>query len=254
MRVTRSGFRPLRECLSKSWHAQIHARASEVWQPPSMDSGLSWLGILSLGATALIAYYVYRLQKKEGESRDERDGAWKGAIRQAVEDLGEIVRQVAEQLAAAEEERIVAEAATETADEGADTSVLDRPRNVDDYLEALRSASVSIDASKAVWKKKARSSGERRGNLGWFVEDGREKRYFIHRGRTTTVRPAIPRSMLEAWEKKTKRDPKEIELDYQTGAGRGNHAWFVRTYDGKTWRISRGGQGKIGPTVTELES
>lgn len=235
-----------------------------------MERGWTWFGVLSLVlsllATGVVAYLVYRLQQKTHDDWADSDQGWKtdldagvndlrGAVEEArgeVADLGELVRQLAEQKAAAQEERIVADAAPE-AGEDSSTGIPSGPGRLDDYVQDLRSLNVPLNFDSLTWKKKVRCDGDQRGNLGWFVDDGGDKRYFIHRGRTTTVRPAIPRPLLDAWRQETGRKPCEIELDYQTGAGRGNHSWFLRAYDGTTWRISSGGQGKKTPTVAVME-
>lgn len=230
-----------------------------------MTWGWTWVGIIGLVETGLVALFVYLLQSKTHDDWAASDEGWKtdldagvqdmrGAVDAAqreVADLGELVRQLAEQVASEQDERIVADSEPEVGDEGnANTSV---PRKEEKYIEELQSRRLPLDLRNLNWKKKVRCDGDQRGNLGWFVDDGGEKRYFIHRGRTTTVRPAIPRRLLDAWEQATGRKPCEVKLDYQTGTGRGNHPWFLRAYDGTTWRISSGGQSKTTPTVTELE-
>lgn len=218
-----------------------------------MDWGISWLGVASLVATLLIAFYVYRLQRKESETWAEGDGKWKREATSHLEELREIMRGLAEQNAVALEERIEADSEPEPGGEGAGASVPTAPTGLAEHERDLRAEGVQLDFNKLVWAKKVRCDGEQRGNLGWFVSDGGENRYFIHRGRGLTVRPAIPRSLLDAWRQETSREPCEIELDYRTGVGPGNHAWFVRTYDGSTWRVSKGGAGRTAPTVTLLD-
>lgn len=60
---------------------------------------------------------------------------------------------------------------------------------------------------------------------------------------------------IEAWEEKVPgATPEDIRIDYQTGAGRGSHAWYIETYDGRTWKLSKGGAGVSGVTVTEVSA
>lgn len=165
-------------------------------------------------------------------------------------ELTELVRQLAEQKATEEQVRIAEESELGLEQTGIPTEHAE-PAQKDDYIRELQSRSLPLKFDSLNWNKKVRCDGDQRGNLGWFVDDG-DKRYFIHRGRTTTVRPARPSNMLAEWRKKTQKNPYEIELDYQTGENRGNHAWYVRTYSGRTWRIAMGGQSKTTPTITEL--
>lgn len=242
--------------------------------------GWTWAGLIGLGlavlglvATAFVAWLVYRLQRKTHDDWAASDDGWKSgldegvdALKGGVEDLKsaidearaevaaleDLVRETAEQKAAEEKERIEADSAPEPGDDSTGGVIPNAPGRLKEYVQDLRNEGLPLDYANLTWKKKVRCTGDRRGNLGWFVDDGGDKRYFIHRGRKTTVRPAIPRRLLEAWEDETGREPCEVELDYQTGVGRGNHAWFLRTYDGTTWRVTQGGQGRRTPTVTEL--
>lgn len=213
--------------------------------------------MLSLLATLLVAVLVYSRQSQDHTVWTRGDSTWKQTLDKAVKELGdavsavdEMVRGLAEKQADAENQQVEADSEPEPG--GIDGATRQRALR-EELTQSLRHRGVQIHVSRLAWKKKTRCNGDHRGNLGWFVDDGGDKRFFIHRGRTTTVRTAIPRPLLEAWESHTGRTSCEIELDYQTGAGRGNHAWFVRTYDGGTWRITKGGQGKNEVTVVEIE-
>lgn len=261
-RRIRTGENQIKGCIdlaSSHERSDLRAGFTRHLRPVAMEWGWTWVGVFGLLATVGVALLVFRLQKKTHDEWNDSDKRWKtdldagvSELRGEVATLGELIRQLAEQKAAAQEERIVADSEPETGEDGR-TTTPSVPRRLDDYVRDLRSLNVPLDLGNLTWKKKVRCDGDQRGNLGWFVDDGGDNRYFIHRGRTTTVRPAIPGPMLDAWRQETGRQPCEIELDYQTGAGRGNHSWFLRAYDGTTWRISSGGQGKKTPTVTVLE-
>ncbi|GMA38620.1 hypothetical protein [Mobilicoccus caccae] len=210
-----------------------------------MDLGLTWLGIASLLATLAIAFYVHRLQRKDSESWAEVDGEWKRESTAIFNELREVVRELAEQNAVAQEVRIEADSEPEPGQEPPNSASPSAPAGLSEYVKGLRAENVQLNFDNLRWTKKIRCDGEQRGNLGWFVGDDGENRYFIHRGRGLTVRPSIPRSLLDAWLQDTGREPCEIELDYRTGVGPGNHAWFVRTYDGTTWRVARGEKGRV---------
>lgn len=212
-----------------------------------MDSGLTWLGVISLAATSAIAFYVYRLQSKQSAYHARGLSTTMDDLRNEVRDYATGVA-----LAVAQNERVEADSDPEPGDENPDAIIPNTPREAAKYKNDLRDEGVDLDFDNLKWSKKVRCNGESRGNLGWFVGDLGDARYFIHRGRSTTIRPAIPKSLLTAWRQETDKEPCEIELDYQTGTGRGNHAWYIQTYDGTTWRVVRGGHGKKTPTVTRL--
>ncbi|MEI4744318.1 hypothetical protein [Rhodococcus erythropolis] len=193
--------------------------------------------ILGLVATGLVAWLVYWMQDKD-----------QTALKGVVDRIDDAVREISEKLAEGEQHQIE-EDSGEIAGEPT-TADAASPGNAEEYVRELKSRGIPLDYSKLRWSKKVRADGDGRGNLGWFVDDGGLKRYFIHRGRKTLVRPAIPRHLLTKWEEVTGKDPREIELDYQTGSGKGSHAWFVRTYAGDTWRI---GTGKGSVVVAHLD-
>ncbi|WP_032385957.1 hypothetical protein [Rhodococcoides fascians] len=203
--------------------------------------GWTYSGILSLAlgliATALVAWLVYWMQ-----SRDHT------ALKGVVDRIDGAVREISEKLA--EDEQHLIEQDSDSVQGDPTTADASAPAGIDDYIRELKGRGVKLDYSKLRWSKKVRADGDGRGNLGWFVDDGGSRRFFIHRGRKTVVRPAVPRHLLRKWEEVTGRNPREVELDYQTGRGSGSHAWFVRTYAGDTWRI---GTGKGSVTVTPLD-
>lgn len=169
-------------------------------------------------------------------------------VDEAVQGIDRAVADVAEMLAERDEQEI-ADDADDAGVEGANLADGNKPANEGVYLDALKRRGVDPGDSYR-WARKSRKEGEGRGNLGWFItlDDGR--RFFVHHGRKTKVRQAIPKELLNEWKAKADREPTDIELDYQTGKGRGNHAWFIRTYDGERWRIARG-KGSI--TVEKLD-
>jgi len=226
-----------------------------------MEWGLTWLGIASLLATGAVAALVYFRQNRDHARWAKPDSEWKtelksmvetlegavGDVDTGVEELNSAIRELSEKLAQADEREVAADAEPVPGEPiDADATA---PANVDEYTKELKARGIQLDYSKLRWSKKVRADGDGRGNLGWFVDSGGGKRYFIHRGRKTLIRPAIPRDLLAEWEKATGKHPREVELDYQTGRGKGNHAWYVRTYGGNTWRI---GTGKGAAAVTPL--
>lgn len=131
-----------------------------------------------------------------------------------------------------------------------------RPKAEDEFKHALQEAGAKLDMDNLLWRQKTAADG-RPGNLGWFVETPSPKytqRWFVRRAKNLTVRPAVPRDYLEAWESETGLDPTDIEVDYRENQGRGNHPWFVSTYDGDVWRLSKGGRGNDGVSVTKIQS
>lgn len=223
-----------------------------------MDWGLNVLGIMSLMATVVIAFGIFRLQGRSDARWQGLDSSWKSEMRDLTHQVDEGVRLLAEQAAEKDAKDIQQDASID--DEGDSAAPGDspsaaatlEPKDAAAYVEVLKAAGINVSYPDLKWARKVRGDGGR-GNLGWFVEDSSGKRYFVHRGRGGTVRPALPRRFLEAWETASGRRPTEIELDYQTGVGRGNHAWYVRTYSGDTWKLSAGGQGKSGITVTKID-
>lgn len=182
------------------------------------------------------------------------------AIRQngASEKLSQVVnathdttREVQQAIAELRDERIASDPVGE---DSADASPgVSAPEDPDALLRAVNARGAKLTPNQVKWAKKERAGGGR-GNLGWFVEStdpARTDRWFVHRGRTVSARRAIPRDYLEAWEAAGHGDPKDIRLDFQVTQG-GNSAWYVETYDGRTWRISKGGAGKRAHTVTEV--
>lgn len=126
------------------------------------------------------------------------------------------------------------------------------PENHEEFVEALRKAGAKLDWDSLKWRKKARPSGGR-GNLGWFVQDNsHNERWFVHKGRGVGVRRALPVDRLRAFEAQTGQKPTEIRLDYQVKLG-GNSAWYVETYAGQFFKISKGGRGKSEITVTPVD-
>ena len=192
--------------------------------------------ILGLLATGGVAALVYCMQ-----DRDQK------ALKDVVGSIDDAVREISEKLAEAEQLQIEQDSGDVTEHPTRADSAT--PTNVEEYVKELKSRGIPLDYSKLRWSRKVRADADGRGNLGWFVDDGGDTRYFIYRGRRTLVRTAIPRDVLAEWEVATERSPREVELDYRTGSGRGNHAWFIRTYSGETWRI---GTGKGSSKVTYL--
>lgn len=232
-----------------------------------MEMGFSVATILGILLSVLIAVTTYRLDRK-----------WRALDRQWQEDFGDLLKGVSESVAEFRQTSIEADSEPEaepveervTSGRSSDYSEIDGssvsaeassgsvrtyPRDLAAYVDELRSRAIPLDYSNLSWSKKVRCGDEeRRGNLGWFVSDGGDKRFFIHRGRGVLVREAIPQRYLTAWCEQTGLRPCEIELDFKSGSGSGNHSWHLRTYSGRAWRISAGGRAKTGLTVAEEEA
>lgn len=126
------------------------------------------------------------------------------------------------------------------------------PRSQEEFVEALKKAGANLEWNNLKWDKKAPPSGGR-GNLGWFVQDkSHNERWFVHKGRGVGVRRALPVDRLQAFEEQTGQKPTDIRLDYQVKLG-GNSAWYVETYAGQFFKISKGGRGKSEITVTPID-
>lgn len=213
-----------------------------------MEWGWTWSAIAGIGAslvvTIVVAGLIYCWQKSEqdelSDTVDRIDGAVQG-INRAVADVAEML--------ADREEQEIEEDLDDAVGEEPNRADGDKPANEGVYLDALSKRGIKPGRDYR-WARKSRKEGDGRGNLGWFIDLDDGRRYFVHHGRRTKVRQAIPRDLLDEWKAKTGREPTEIELDYQTGKGRGNHAWFIRTYHGERWRIARG-KGSI--TVEKLD-
>ena len=183
----------------------------------------------------------------------------------AVKELRELLRVRDRDVAALQEEDLVADDldgalpveapdVSEPLPEGQEISG-EVPANLPDLIEMLKSAGADLDWSQLKWSRKVNSSGDARGNRGWFVTDessGPRSRWFVHRGRHEIARVAIPLSALQAWMQNTSLPLTDIRFDYRSG-GSGRHAWFVETYDGRTWRVSQRQRAVDGWRVEELQ-
>lgn len=205
--------------------------------------------LVSLVGIAIAWFIAVRQGKQSDDLREVVE-----LTRTAMEDLQEIaiatagsVRELAE-VRAEKLERIIEE--EEIADPT--PSVVgdpDDPLNADELLMYLHRSGADLEGHEVRWRRKRRSDGEARGNLGWFAESPKGERWFVRKGRgEPTVRRAVPRDLLAKWQAVTGLDPTAIRLDYRVGGG--NASWYVETYDGDTWRLSRGGRGKSEPTVS----
>lgn len=183
----------------------------------------------------------------------------------AVKELRELLRVRDREVAATQEEEILADDlddaspaeapdVSEPLPEGQELSS-EVPANISDLIEMLKGAGADLDWSRLKWSRKVNSSGDARGNRGWFVTDessGPRSRWFVHRGRHKIARVAIPLSALHEWMQNTLRPLTDIRFDYRSG-GSGRHAWFVETYDGRTWRISQRQRAVDGWRVEEVQ-
>lgn len=129
-----------------------------------------------------------------------------------------------------------------------------RPRNEAAMVETLRKHEAPLDWDNLEWRRKVNPSSPR-GNLGWFVhsnDPGPRGRWFVHSGRSTSARVALPLGVLRAWEERTGLEPTDIQHDYRLGNGSGRHAWYVKTYDGRKWRIASRKRKSDGFIIDEL--
>lgn len=201
----------------------------------------NWWGAVSIGATVAVAWFVYRLQQTEQKSGS--------AI---LSEVVEAVRRLDEERAERQDAELKLAAATEP-DEFDSSGVTDSlqgpgdptPPNLQVLKDALEQEYSNINWSEVTWRRKAPVESSP-GNFGWFASEGHgrgDRRWFVRVGNGTTVRPAIPHYLLDEWEKRSGRSPREVRLDYPSGSGKGNHAWYLKLYNGTTWRVSVGGRG-----------
>lgn len=123
----------------------------------------------------------------------------------------------------------------------------DRPEYSNEAIGILSKIGSRITEDTAIWKKKIPAIPTS-GNHGWFVESmdpNNSERWYVRKGRGWTVRRAMPRELLDAFERDAQVNPKEIKLDFQQKE-HGLASWYARTYSGDLWRIwkSNRNQGK----------
>lgn len=216
--------------------------------------------MVSLAAIAIAVFIAVRQGKQSSDLQEIVT-----LTRAAVDDLQQIavateasVRVLAEDRAEALQSKIEREEQQEQEERESrsepDPAVAgdpDKPSNAHELLTYLHRHNADLEGDTVRWRRKRRSDGEARGNLGWFAEAPNGERWFVRKGRgEPTVRRAVPRDLLAAWQEATGLDPTSIRLDYRVGGG--NASWYVETYDGDTWRLSRGGRGKTEPTVSPV--
>lgn len=246
---------------------------------------------LGLILTIFIAVLIFILQGRTQKAIRDQDKEWQGELRGQVDqvdhatarlesqskklddtlsrtseevslmgsmisEMDELLRQMVEARTESDQRAIEADMADfeeVDADDSAPGSSGSTPPDEEAYLAEVMRKYGPLDPGRVRWDKKI-NENEGRGNLGWFLTDLTSgKRFWIHRGREWYVRKAIPLGALEEWKKSSGLSPRAIDLDYQVGEGRGNHAWYVRTYSGETWRMTRGGRGNSGWNATRLD-
>lgn len=114
------------------------------------------------------------------------------------------------------------------------------PSYAEEAVKALQERGAKLTFEDLRWRRKIPSQ-PMTGNHGWFVESNSAKdgeRWFVRKARGLTVRKAMPRDFLEAWEKETGLAPSEIKLDFQL-TDHGLAAWYARTYSDVLWKVSR---------------
>lgn len=117
----------------------------------------------------------------------------------------------------------------------------------------LRSKGAKLDLDNLQWLRKGPSTPTR-GNHGWYVtSEGVNERWFLRRANGMTARRALPKDYLEAFVRETELTLDDIRLDFQE-KDHGLAAWFVETYSGQTWKISRSNRSLAsGFRVTRIE-
>lgn len=126
------------------------------------------------------------------------------------------------------------------------------PSDPETLMNELKTAGAKLNFAELRWRKRTPAYGDKRGNYGWFVESpNSSERWFAHKGRSVTVRRAVPRDLIEAWKAETGLSPQEIRLDYRTLTSP-NASWYIETYAGETWRLSKGGKAKSSITISRL--
>jgi len=210
-----------------------------------------------------VAVGIYRAQRRMDEDWQNSDRTWKGGKDEQIATIYAIVAELQQRPSAAaaakaEDDQITADPSPEPGDDGAAAPGQEhQPPDVDGYVEALRRRlpQGALDWGHLIWEKKVRPDGAR-GNFGWYVHDRSGlHRYLIHRGHgEPSIKEAIPPDYLHAWQETSACRPEDVRLSYQTAQGKGNHSWYVQTYDGREWRIAKGGRGKTKPTVIALDN
>lgn len=202
---------------------------------------LNWvsfiLSLISLVVTIGVAYGVYLLQDKKSTSNHGEIVGYFAELQDQNEELREAVRQALPQPPA---ELVTIQQDPTPEDEPEVSSTGPRPpaTSLEDFLGLIREASSAYngDPDSLKWAKKVRCGtdpADKRGNLGWFVDIGNgDERWFLHKGGAPSIREALPRKELSAWEAQTKREPCQIEYEYPTEKG-----WVVTTYAGEEFLL-----------------
>ncbi|MBC9927406.1 MULTISPECIES: hypothetical protein [unclassified Leucobacter] len=203
---------------------------------------LSISGIAVSAAGVIIALVIAKRQTAES-----------GVQQEVLIEVSDLTRENALVLGELRDRTIAADPSIE---EGPDAEPdADLPANAQPLIDELKARGAKLDFERLKWRKKT-TKPPTRGNYGWFVHsDADGERWFVHSGRTTSARRAVPMERIEAWEQNTPGvSPTDIRLDYRIGSGKGSHAWYIETYDGRTFKLSKGGAGVSGVTVTQVDT
>lgn len=203
---------------------------------------LSIVGVVVSAVGVLIALFIAKRQDIQSGVQKEVLDEVSGLTRENALVLGEL------------RERTIA--SDPSIDEGPDAEPdAEFPANAPSLIAELQARGARLDFDRLTWRKKT-VNPPRRGNYGWFVySDTDGERWFVHSGRTISARRAVPMERIEAWERNTDGvSPTDIRLDYRIGTGKGSHAWYIETYDGRTFKLSKGGAGVTGVTVTQIDT
>jgi hypothetical protein len=203
------------------------------------------ISIIGVAVSAVGVFIALRIAR--------RQDVQSGVQREVLIEVSDLTRKNALVLGELRDQTI---AADPHIDEGPDAEQdADRPSNAQALIAELEARGANLDFERLAWRKKT-TNPPTRGNYGWFVySDADGERWFVRSGRTTSVRRAVPMERIEEWERKTPGvSPADIRLDYRVGNGKGSHAWFIETYDGRTFKLSKGGAGVHGVTVTQIDA
>lgn len=132
---------------------------------------------------------------------------------------------------------------------------VNKPSYSREAIEALQKHTANLNFNDLQWQQKVPSQGLI-GNPGWFVEsnhDDDSERWFVRKANGLTVRKAMPRKFLEALKMQEKLDPQTIKHDFQL-SNHGLAAWYVRTYAGALWKVSKSNRNALAGIKVTLET
>lgn len=225
--------------------------APQICHSHYVENALNWISVggTAIGVIALIVTIVIAVRQNTQSSKQQILLLEVGFL---LDHLHGLTRDNARMLEEMRELQILEDPSISDGPDAEPDALV--PANKDALIQHLKSVGALLTWDHLVWRKK-RTIPPTRGNLGWFVySHSTGQRWFVHSGRTITARPAVPMDRIDEWERQVRgAQPEQIRIDYQTGSGRGNHAWYIETYSGETWKLSKGGLGTRGVTVTRVD-